>query len=253
MPALNKWEVAGIESCSAHHCIVLLLSDALISDSNSIQKPKIKYMSTAKKPETKSAPKSGLLIVSSSTAKLVSAAAALGEVCASLNATATIQEGILEQIAQSEARLAELDVQFTEVKRAKEVELTLALQENAALKVSAVLSSQGKVAIPQAELSDLKSQLAKLQTDFAKEVATEVGKAKGIAETAATNAIKIAKLEQDAVAAKQVAEIESLKAQLAAAQTTIQNYIGQINSERQARVDEAKARGNAVVNVSNTK
>ncbi len=144
-------------------------------------------------------------------------------------------------------------MKLAETKRAKEVELEIALKQNALAKVSEVLQAQGRVAVPADELLKLKTDYDKLRSEFDARVASEVGREKGIAENRLKTALTQKDLELTASSAEVKAQVNSLNEKNQLLSKQVADLQGQINAERAARVEEAKARGNAVVNVQSGK
>lgn len=163
------------------------------------------------------------------------------------------QDKVLSAIAEKEAKLTELEVKLRETRRQKEVELEIALRENALAKVDEVLLVQGRVSIPAEELSKLRTDYSNLAKDFDTKMNAEVGKANAIASSKTVTALKEKDLEQAAKAAQTEARLTSLQDQLSASTRQIEDYKAQIAADREARIKEAQARGNPVVTVASSK
>lgn len=196
---------------------------------------------------------STLHVTTQSTTKLAKTVSDLNNVVASLAALAANQDKVLSAIAEKEAELTELDVKLNETKRQKEVELNLALKENALNKVNEVLQAQGRTSIPLEELTRLKADYAALSKEFDTKLNAEMGKVNGMATAKIATALKEKDLEQAAKSAQTEAKLTSLQDQLAAATNQINDYKAQIAADREARIKEAQARGNPVVTVASGK
>ena len=169
-------------------------------------------------------------------------------------ATAASQaETITDEIATKQAELSALDAQLEEKKRKSEAELEIELLENKSKVVDGVLAQTGKVAVDKVEYEETIAACAKLKTDFNSEVSKEVAKANAIAKAGYEKDKQLDIANAAAANAQTVADLASTKAQVDIYKTQVAELIAQLSSERDARVKEAQARGNASVNITNTK
>lgn len=190
---------------------------------------------------------------SQATTKLSKATTDLATIAKSLVDLSNNQVEVIAAIAEKEAELAELDVKLSETKRQKEVELTIALKENALAKVSEVLQAQGRVSVPADELVKLKTDYTNLVRDFDAKLNAETGKVNAMAEARTKAALTQKDLEVKALQAETQAKLNSQSDQLTALGRTVEDYKAQIAADRDARIQEAKARGNPVVSVTSGK
>jgi hypothetical protein len=184
--------------------------------------------------------------------KLTKLLVELGKVTDGLKTTADAHVDLTYKIEEKEAALAALDTNLQEEERRRTAELEIKLKENEAKTIQQILNTQGKSMIATSELTELQADLQDYQANFENKVAEAVNKVKQ-EETARANAIVRQKeLELQVKEAANSAAITSLtdKNQLLA--TQVSDYKTQLEAERAARVEEAKARGAAMVTVNSS-
>ncbi|WP_395000476.1 hypothetical protein [Acinetobacter sp.] len=185
--------------------------------------------------------------------KITKANEDLNKTLSALGAGATAQQDLINQIAQKEADLGQLEVQFNEKQRAAEVKFDLDLKARQAQIVTEVLASQGKTVIDTEVLNKLRTDYQTLTTNYRVELEKEVNEVKRSAEAGKAAAIRTKELELQVASAEQKAQITSLNEKNTLLAQQVDDYKVQIAEDREARVQEAQARGNAVVNVSSGK
>lgn len=201
----------------------------------------------------KSVLKSTILAVEGVVAKLTKARVELAAAVDAARILDAAPEAVLARVAQLEVELEELQVKHAEVKRQAEVQLQIDLKEAELQTVTAVLVDQGKTAINSDELLKLRTELQTLQAELKNQIAAEVGKAQGIARSQLEAALREKDLKTAAESAEQKAQINSLTEKNTLLAKQVVALEGIISAERQARVEEAKARGTAMVTVNSGK
>lgn len=185
--------------------------------------------------------------------KITKANEDLNKTLAALGAGASAQQELINQIAQREADLNQLNVQFNEKQRAAEVKFDLDLKARQAQIVTEVLASQGKTVIDTEALNKLRTDYQALTANYRTELDKEVTEVKRAAAASTAAQIRTKELELQASSASQAAQITSLTEKNTLLQQQVADYKAQIAEDREARVQEAQARGNAVVNVQSGK
>lgn len=176
----------------------------------------------------------------------------LAKLLQTLESVVAVRDELINEIAVRQAERAALEVEFAEQKRAAEVRFALDLQANQLTKVQEVLASNGRTAIEVEVLNKLRADFQNLSDKFADTVEAEVSKVRAQERTSAAVQINTAKLELAAATANEKAQINSLNEKNLLLAQQVKSLENQIAADRSARVEEAKARGNAVVNVTPT-
>lgn len=192
-------------------------------------------------------------VANTNTTKLIKATDELTKIVDSLKHTAGIHEDLTQDIAEKEQSLNLLETKFQEESRRRQVELELDFKEREASKVNQILAQQGKQAVNSGEYTVLVDSFTALKTDFAKKLDEEAGKIRGMEAAKTASAIKQAQLELQVKEAANTAAITSLTEKNTLLAEQVKDYKGQLDAEREARVQEARARGTAMVTVNGTK
>ncbi len=192
-------------------------------------------------------------IAITSTTKLQKSVEELSKVVDGLKHTVNIHDDLTQAIAEKEQTFQALETKYAEEARRRQVDLDLSFREIEAKKVDEVLARQSKIAVVKADFETLTAAYTALKTDFAKQLDAESGKIKGMESARAAAAIKEAQLEMAVKEAQNSATINTLEDKIDLLNTQVEDYKGQIIAERQARVQEAQARGAAMVTVNSGK
>lgn len=154
------------------------------------------------------------------------------------------------KIAQAQTQLNQLSVDYNEKKRQFNVELELHKKQSIERIVTDYLAGEAKVAIKHAEYEQLKDNLATALKEREQEINKEVGKATGIAEAKAKRDAEVREAQYNAKEAENKAQITSLTKQVDTLTKEIESWKTQLNEERKASVDRAKASSVGSINVS---
>lgn len=193
-------------------------------------------------------------IATSNSSKLSKATLALSKIAEELVAASTNYEDLVIKSELKEQDLEKMESEFKEKRRAAEVDLELSVKESAFSIITKVLHEQEKVAVGTEEYSNLRNELATLKSEFDAKLRAEIGKTIGMEKSKTDHLIKEKELEYAAKEAQNIATIQSQQERLTMLSEQVNKYEKQLEDERKARVEEAKARGNgASVNVSNGK
>lgn len=188
-------------------------------------------------------------IAQASTQKINKATEALAKIVADLQATNESYEDLVTNIELKQAELEKLSVNFTEKEREMQADLKLKAKESASSLVNEILKSEGKVSIDASELSSLKSELESTKTSFDKNVKAETEKAIAIITARHNGEIRAKELEFAAASATMKAELSTAKDKIDSYVNQINDYKSQITADREARVQEAQARGGQSITV----
>ena len=133
------------------------------------------------------------------------------------------------------------DQEFTERKRAYDVQFKLDVQENEDKFVANWLTKRGLVTTTQTALDATTTELSTLKAEFADKVNSEVRKAVAIAQNGFSSDLKLKEAEFKAAEAANSAEITNLKNQNSFLTTQVEYWKGQLEAERNAGIERAKA------------
>ena len=162
-------------------------------------------------------------------------------------------ENLSAQIADKEAKIVDLDVEFAEKRRQAEVSLDIALQSNADAKVTSILTNQGKIAVSRVDFDSLNNTLSSLKDKFDSEVRKAEQTAFGIAKKELEQALKNKDLEFAAKKAQNEAELSQKDAQIKFLNEQVTMWKSALDSERTAGVQRAQASSIGAVNITGSK
>jgi chromosome segregation ATPase len=188
-------------------------------------------------------------VAQASAVKLNKATAGLDKVIAELQSTNESYDELVQNIELKQAELDTLDKQFEENVREMEADLKIRQKESEKALVQQVLNRNGEVSISADELQNLRSELASLQENFNKKVKSETEKAVAIVSNRHQSELKQQALEHKAETATMEARLETTTDKLSSLNTQIEDYKAQIKEDREARVEEARARGGQSITV----
>ena len=159
-------------------------------------------------------------------------------------------EDLSLQVANKEAQIAELDVQYGEKARQKEVELELNFKANSERVVNEFLTANGKTSITKSDLANLQKELADTKANADAETKKAVAAATATLKAQYESDIKLMQSENKAVAAENASKIGTLteKNQFLEAQVT--KLYQQLDAERAASIERAKAGSVGSINVT---
>lgn len=160
---------------------------------------------------------------------------------------------LVEQIEIKQGDLAAITEQTEISARKQKIELELRVAENEDEVLNQLLESRELEYVTKTEVRELRSELYKAQSDNKAEVAKAVESA--LKNERSTVAIKAAEegasIKVEAATAK--ARIESLEQQLLAAQEVANDLRKQLDAEREAGTERARAAGSMTINTATQK
>lgn len=191
-------------------------------------------------------------IIGAASNKFVTAKNALQDAVAqALKLTESMDENALK-IADQEDRLTGLQTEYSNKRTQMEIDLDLAFKADRKRFAEQYLVENGMIAVNKAAYEEQGFKLVEWEEKFDEKVSTEVGKAKGMAEARANDAAKLAEAQYQAKEAQNLAKIQNLEAQLSFATQQAKQWENQLNEERKASVERAKAGAVGSINVTPT-
>jgi hypothetical protein len=163
------------------------------------------------------------------------------------SATATIgklteqSEQLTLLVANKEDAIKALAVEFAEKERQLKVDLDLSFKANTEKVVTDHLTSNGKVAISASELKDLRAELESAKSGAEALVKKEVAIVASTLKSSYENEIKLIHSENKAIAAENAAKLGSLTTQNEFLEEQVTKLYGQLDAERSAGTERAKA------------
>lgn len=208
----------------------------------------------AKTKTTKGTPTGNVeVIIGNAANNLKNAATAAQKVFEQLDKAVEQAGKVTEDVELKTAELDKLTVEYAEKERQALLDLDMKVKENKKELVTTVLAETNQIAVDSDEYHALQNSNQAYKLDFDKQVKAEMAKLTSVLTSEF-------KGKEDLATAKFEATTAWLKADLESAVKQADFYKGQITfletqltADRNARVEEAKARGNAVVNVTTAK
>jgi hypothetical protein len=188
-------------------------------------------------------------IIGAASNKMVSATKNLKDAAeTALKLVETMDENTLKIVDQEE-KLNNLQQDFTNKRTQQKIELELAVKADRKAVVDAYVQENSLVYVAKTDYEKLQVELQSLKTEFETKLKAEMGKAQGIADSKAESAKKLAEAEYTAKEAQNLAKIQNLEAQLLFATQQSKQWETQLNEERKASVERAKASSISTLNV----
>lgn len=207
-------------------------------------------MAVTKTTPAKKASASTEIVLGQAAQQITKAVSELASATNTINKMVEQAEELTLQVANKEEAIISLDVAFAEKERQLKVDLDLSFRANTDRVVNEYLTSVGKTVIPASELSSLRKELdeVKSNTDglIKKEIATVVSSLKSQYE----NEIKLIHSENKAIAAENAAKIGTLANQNEFLSEQVTKLYLQLDAERAAGIERAKAGSVGSINVS---
>lgn len=201
------------------------------------------------KPTTKKASVTTELVLGQAAQQITKAVTELNGVTGTIGKLAAQAEELTLQVANKEEAIAALEVAYAEKERQLNVDLDLSFKANTERVVSEFLRSTGKVSISGEELQNLRQELAETKANADAETKKQVAQATASIKSDYENAIKLLHSENKAVAAENAAKIGTLGTQNSFLQEQVTKLYAQLDAERQAGIERAKAGSVGSINI----
>jgi len=163
------------------------------------------------------------------------------------SATETIKEltsksdDLSLQVANKEEQIASLEVEYKEKERQLDVQLDLNFKSNSDRVVTEFLNSNGKVAISKTDLANLQKELADTKANAEAETKKAVAQVASSLKSQYENDIRFLQSENKATAAENASKIATLADKNAFLEAQTTKLFLQLEAERAAGVERAKA------------
>lgn len=155
-------------------------------------------------------------------------------------------------VANKENQISELDVQYAEKARQAEVEFELNMRANAERVVNETLRAAGKEAILSSDLSSLRQELETVKANADAETKKQVASVAGTLKSQFDNDLRFIQSENKAVAAENASKIGTLAEKNKFLEEQVTKLYQQLDNERQASIERAKASSIGNINVGDT-
>jgi len=158
-------------------------------------------------------------------------------------------EDLSLQVANKETQIADLDIQFGEKARQKEVELDLNFKASQDRVVTNYLTENGKVAISKTDLANLQKELADTKANADAVTKKEVAIVSSSLKSQYENEIKLIQSENNTKSVENASKIGTLTEKAAFLETQVAKLYQQLDAERAAGIERAKAGSVGSINV----
>ena len=156
-------------------------------------------------------------------------------------------------VANKEDQIVALEVEYAEKARQAKVDLELSMKANTEAVVSEHLSSTGKVSISKTELAALTKELADTKANADAETKKQVATVASTLKAQFENDIRFSQAENKAIAAENAAKLNALVQNEKNLQEQVTKLYLQLDAERAAGIERAKAGSVGSINVSSEK
>ncbi len=158
-------------------------------------------------------------------------------------------EDLSLQVANKETQIADLDIQFGEKARQKEVELDLNFKASQDRVVTNYLTENGKVAISKTDLANLQKELSDTKANADAVTKKEVAIVSSSLKSQYENEIKLIQSENNTKSVENASKIGTLTEKAAFLETQVAKLYQQLDAERAAGIERAKAGSVGSINV----
>ena len=204
------------------------------------------------------------LVVGAAAQNIVKAIAELKSATEGVSKLAQTSEDLTLQVANKEAEIANLiiakedtikalDVTYTEKERQLKVDLELSFKANTKSVVDNYLSSVKETSISVAELASLRKELADATASSENAIKTAVAVATSSVKSHYEGEIKLLHAENKANTAQITAQIDALTSQKISLESQNEKLYHQLDAERAAGTDRAKASAPQPVSITTGK
>jgi hypothetical protein len=204
------------------------------------------------KPTTKKASVSTEIVLGQAAQQISKAVSELNAATETVNKLATQAEDLTLQVANKEAQISELDVQYAEKARQAEVDFNLNVKANQDRVVNDVLRSNGMESISSAELKALRQELADTKAGAEAETKKQVAIVSSTLKAQFDNDLRFIQSENKAIAAENASKIGVLAEKNKFLEEQVTKLYTQLDSERQAGIERAKAGSIGNITVGDT-
>jgi hypothetical protein len=192
------------------------------------------------------------LVLGQAAQNITKAIAELKVATDSVSKLSVLGESLTLLVANKEASIEALDVEYGEKARRLGVELDLSFKANTEYVVNEFLRTTGNVSISVNELSNLKKELSDVKANAESVTKTQVAQVANTLKAQYENEIRFLQSENKAVAAENSAKIETLEDKNKFLEQQVSKLYVQLDAERAASIERAKAGSVGSINVGDT-
>lgn len=190
------------------------------------------------------------LVLGQAAQNITKAIAELKTATDSVAKLSTLGEELTLLVANKEEAIASLEVQYAEKSRQADVDLELSMKSNTERVLNEYLASNGKTTISKTDLANLQKELTDTRANAEAVTKREVAAATGVLKSQYENDIKLLNSENNAKAVENSSKIGTLTEKCAFLETQVAKLYQQLDAERSAGIERAKAGSVGSINVS---
>ena len=207
-------------------------------------------MATPKSTSARKASANTEVVLGQAAAQIAKAVNELKAATATVSTLSDQSEQLTMLVANKEEAISALEVEYAEKRRQADVELDLSFRANQERVVTQWLTTNGYTSIATSELTTLRSDLDTARTNTESTVKKEVATIVATLKTQYENEIKLIHSENKAVAAENAAKIGTLATQNKFLEEQVTKLYLQLDAERAAGIERAKAGSVGSINVT---
>lgn len=190
------------------------------------------------------------LVLGQAAQNITKAVSELNTATESVNKLGALGEELTLLVANKEAEIEALDVQFAEKSRQAQVDLELSMKANTERVVTEYLRSTNKVVIGATELDTIKKELESTKNGAESETKRQVAIVSSSLKSQYENEMKLIQEQNKTAAAENASKIGVLVEKNAFLEANIAKMYQQMDAERAASIERAKAGSVGSINVS---
>jgi hypothetical protein len=202
------------------------------------------------RPTAKKANANTEIVLGQAAQQITKAVNELNNATSTVNQLASRAEELTLQVANKEEAIQSLTIEYGERERQLNVNMELSFKANTNKVVNEHLASINSVSIPSSELNQLRSDLSEARSNTEAQVKREVTEIATKLKTQYENEIKLIHSENKAIAAENAAKMGSLSSQNTFLEGQVVKLYAQLDAERNAGIERAKAGSVGSINVS---
>ncbi len=192
------------------------------------------------------------LVLGQAAQNITKAVAELKTATESVNKLGALGEELTLLVANKEAEIEALDVQYAEKARQAGVDLELSMKANTEKVVVEWLKSTGKVAILSNDLTSLQKELTETKAGAEADTKKQVAQVAGTLKAQYENDIRFIQSENKAIAAENASKIGVAAEQNKFLEAQVTKLYLQLDAERAAGIERAKAGSVGSINVGDS-
>jgi predicted RNase H-like nuclease (RuvC/YqgF family) len=201
---------------------------------------------------TKSSSKTTEMVLGQAAQQITKAVAELNSAVNTVNQLKSEAEELTLLVANKEEEIASLETTYAEKSRQSAVDFELNMKANAEKVVTEVLRASGKEAISSTELKALRQELESVKANADANTKSQVAEVAASLKAQFENDLRFMQSENKAVAAENASRIGVLNEKNSFLESQVAKLYEQLNAERSASIERAKAGAIGNINVGDT-